>query len=154
MTNAFIHPQRASYAFQLSESQLKCFASLGSASDAPNPASAESVLPFAKEQEARTESIISKMGGPPALIYKNNYDKQPLTVVPPTQSCVVMKGDPRFASMENIMKVVVKNGWNQAPTNPQMAPGSGQSLQDASSPPEDAASSSKNDASRTNKKDK
>ena len=64
MTNAFLHPQRASSAFQLSETQLKRFANLGSAGDAPDPAGAEIVLPFAKEQDARTESIcISGTGG-------------------------------------------------------------------------------------------
>ena len=152
MTNAFLHPQRASYAFQLSEKQLKCFANLGSAGDAPKPASAETVLPFAEEQGARINSIISELGGPPVRIYKNHYDKQPVTVVR-KQSCVVKKGDPRFASMENAMKVVVANGWNRAPTNPQMASQSGQYLQNTSSSGDDAASSSKDDTPPANKKD-
>ena len=153
MTNAFLHPQRASSAFQLSENQLKCFANMGSAGDAPDPAGAETVLPFAKEQDARTESIISELGRPPVRIYKNDYDKQPVTVVPRTQSCVVKKGDPRFASMENIMNVVVENGWNRPPTNPQMVPRSRQSLQNTSSPADDAASSSKDDTPPAKKKD-
>ena len=153
MTNAFLHRQRRSSAFQLSENQLKSLANLGSAGGASTPASAETILPFAKEQDARTEFIISELGRPPVRIYKNDYDQQPATVLPPRQSCVVMKGDPRFASMENVMKVVKERGLNRAPTDPQIAPRSGQSLQNTSSPADDAASSSKDNKPTANKKD-
>ena len=153
MTNAFIHRQRASSAFQLSENQLKSFANLGSRGDAPNPTSAETILPFAKEQDARTESIISVLGRPPVRIYKNDYDKQPVTVAPRTQGCVIKRGDPRFPSMENMMKVVVENELNRAPTNPQTIARSEPSLQNTSSPADDAASSSKDDTPQVSKKD-
>ena len=53
--NAFLHPQKETYAFQLSEKRLYHFADLGIAGDAARSAGAETVLPFAEESDARTE---------------------------------------------------------------------------------------------------
>ena len=100
--NAFVHPQENSYAFQLSEKQLKRFASLGVAGNAATFAGAETVLPFAKESDARTELTFGKAGEAPLRIYKNEYDQPPVSYLPEGGSCVITQDD----RLEKAMKFV------------------------------------------------
>lgn len=93
--HAFLHPQKASHAFQLSEKQLKSFAD------------GDTVLPFAKEPDARTEPTYVRVGEAPLRFYKNEYDKQPVSYLPEVPSCVIMDDE----RMENAMKIVEENGW-------------------------------------------
>ena len=107
--NAFIHPQKTSQAFQLSEKQLNSFADLGAADDVANIPYADTVLPFATEPDARTELTFVKVGEAPLRIYKNEYDKQPVSWLPEYSSCVITEDE----RMEKAMKIVQENGWNK-----------------------------------------
>ena len=108
-TNAFLHPQTAAHAFQLSQKQLKCFADLGIAGDAAKIASAEAVLPFVKETDARIELTFARVGEAPLQIYKNEYDKPPLSYPPLNSDCVKLQ-DEKF---DEAMKIVKENGWDK-----------------------------------------
>ena len=115
--NAFLHPQRTSRAFQLSIGQLERFANLGRPGDAARSVDAETVLPFAEEANARTEFTFRSRGEPPLRIYKNEYDKPPFWGLPVRKSCVIRKGDPRFESWEETMKIVKEKGWVKEPSD-------------------------------------
>ena len=154
MLNAFVHPQRATHAFQLSEKQLSSFSDLGMTGGAARGIDPQSLLPFAKGHNARTEPTVIRNGEAPLRIYKNDYDKPPVAYITEQPRCVITEDDPRAASLENAMNIVEENGWNRAPTNPQMVPQYGQSLRDILCPGDDSASSSKDDAPPANKKDR
>lgn len=87
-TKAFLHPQMTNKAFQLSEKQLQGFADLSRPSDAAKNIRAETLLPFAKEPAARTESTIAHVEDPPLRIYKNKYDQRPVSHSP-RPNCVI-----------------------------------------------------------------
>lgn len=87
--NAFLHPQKASHAFQLSEKQLKCFADLGIAGGAAKIAGAGTVLPFAKDLGARMELTFEEAWEGPLRIYKNEYDIPPVSYCPQSTGCVI-----------------------------------------------------------------
>ena len=106
-----MHPQTEARAFQLSENQLKCFAKLGIADDAAKLANTETVLPFAKEIDARTELTFVREGEAPLRIYKNEYDRPPVSYAPSNQNCVITHDE----RLENAMKIVQEKGWNKQP---------------------------------------
>ncbi len=109
--NAFLHPQTDTDAFQLSETQLRSFASLGATDDAAKSTGVEAVLPFIEEPNARTEPTFVRTGDAPLRIYKNDYDKQPVSYVPKNRHCVIRQGDetdPRAAAWEETMKEAQK----------------------------------------------
>lgn len=110
IVNAFLHPQRSSRAFQLSVGQLESFANLGRPIDAARSADAETVLPFAKEANARTELTFGSEGEPPLRIYKNEYDTPPFSPLPVRSSCVIRTGDPRAPSWEETMNIMKEKG--------------------------------------------
>ena len=89
ITEAFLHPQKTSRAFQLSEKQLQCFADLRRPGDPAKNIGAETTLPpFVQEPAARTELIVVTAGEPPLRIYKNEYDQPPVTLYPKRRKCV------------------------------------------------------------------
>lgn len=108
--NAFLHPQRLSITFQLSEKQLGNFAGLKE-----KGATAEIVLPFAEEAGVRTESPVVRVGEGPLRIYKNEYDKPPVSHWPVRSSCVIKEGDPGFASFEKAIETIEEKGWDKGP---------------------------------------
>ena len=110
--NAFLHPQKTHDAFQLSEKQLKSFADLGIADGVANIPCVDTVLPFAKESDARTELTFGRVGEAPLRIYKNEYDKPPVSYLEEVPSCVIPADDIR---MEKVMKIVEENGWDKEP---------------------------------------
>ena len=148
-----MHPQRATHAFQLSEKQLASFSDLGITGGAARGIDPQSLLPFAKEDNARTEPTFVRSGEAPLRIYKNDYDMQPIAYITEEPPCVIREDDPRAAPLEKAMKFVEENGWKGAPTNPQMVPQNEQSLRTILGLADDAASSSKHDTTPANKKD-
>ncbi|KAF6227183.1 hypothetical protein HO133_008625 [Letharia lupina] len=147
--NAFLHPQTAARAYQLSEQQLKSFADLGIAGDAAKSAGAETVLPFAKEPDARTELTFAKVGKAPLRIYKNEYDQPPVSYLPEDPGCVKMGDGESGAKFDDLMKFVQEKGWDRAPTYP--APFESQpSLRDAYSARDGASFSSKDGSHSAN----
>ena len=78
-----------------------------------NPA--EIVLPFAKEADARTEKTVVRVAEAPLRIYKNEYDKPPVSHWPARSSCVIMEGDPGAASFDKAMETIKEKGWDKAP---------------------------------------
>lgn len=114
ITNAFIHPQRTSRAFQLSDHQLQDFANLSRASDSDRSIRADTLLPFAKEPNARVEPTFVRVGQAPLGIYKNEYDKQPLCYIPVLPSCVIMEDDPRAASMKECIRLIKENSPDES----------------------------------------
>lgn len=110
--NAFLHPQKTPDAFQLSEKQLKSFADLGITEGVANIPCADTVLPFAKETNARTELTFVRVGEAPLRIYKNEYDKQPISYLEEVPSCVIPADDER---MKMAWKIVEENGWDKEP---------------------------------------
>lgn len=146
--NAFLHPQATAHAFQLSEKQLKSFVNLGIAGDVAKIAGAETVLPFAKEPDARTELTFIRLGEAPLRIYKNEYDKPPVSHVPLCSGCV-RRPDERF---EKAMRIVEEKGWDRkARTYPALFQDR-PSLRDAYSAGDGAASSSNNESPVADKK--
>lgn len=95
--------------FQLSEDQIEHFAALKEVGG-----SAETVLPFAKESDSRTENNFVRVEEAPLRIYKNEYDKPPPSSWP-RYSCVIKQGDPGFASFEETMKAIEEIGLDQIP---------------------------------------
>lgn len=116
--NAFLHPQTAIHAFRLSQKQLKCFADLGIAGDAAKIAGTETVLPFVKEPDARIELTFVKVGEAPLFIYKNEYDKPPVSYLPEDPGCVKMGDEESDVKIDEAMKFVQENGWDQEPSDP------------------------------------
>lgn len=117
--NAFLHPQTADHAFQLSQKQLKCFADLGTAGDPVKLAGAETILPFVEEPDARTEPTFIMEGEAPLRIYKNEYDKPPVSYPLFDSNCVIRAGTERGKKIDEAMKIVKENGWDkQARTYP------------------------------------
>ena len=113
MINAFLQPQKWWRTFQLSENQIEHFAGLKELDG-----SAETVLPFAREADARTEKSFVRVGQT-LRIYKNEYDKPAPSDWPTRSSCVIKQGDPndpRAASLEEAMKFVKEQGWDKKPT--------------------------------------
>lgn len=149
--NAFLHPQTAVHAYQLSEQQLKSFADLGIAGDAAKSAGAETVLPYAKEPDARTELTFAKVGKAPLRIYKNEYDQPPVSYLPEDPGCVKMGDGESGAKFDALMKFVQEKGWDRAPSYP--APFESQpSLPDAYSARDGASFSSKDGSHSANNK--
>ena len=109
ITNAFLHPQKVCRAFQLSETQLRSFAALGRVGSTAKSVDAKTVLPFAKEVDARNEPTFVLWGEPPLRIYKNEYD-QPTVAFPNRPRCLIKKGEPGFASMDETMRIVKEKG--------------------------------------------
>ena len=99
--NAFLHPQNTFDAFQLSEKQIKSFVDVG----------VDTVLPFAKEPDARAERTFVREGEVPLRIYKNEYDKQPESFLPDFPSCVRTEDD----GLEKAMKIREGNGRDKEP---------------------------------------
>ena len=141
--NAFLHPQNTDQAFQLSQNQLKYFADLGTAGDPVELARAETILPFVKEPNARTEPTFTMEGEAPLRIYKNEYDKPLVSYPPMLSNCVIRKGTEEGMKMEKTMKFV----QDKYPALFQDRP----SPQDAKSA-RDGASSSKDVSPSANKK--
>lgn len=134
--NAFLHPQATSYAFQLSENQLKSFVDLGITGEAVKIPGAENVLPFAKDPDARTEPTYVTAGEAPLRIYKNEYDMPPIEYAPEESGCVVLE-DERY---ERAMRIVKEEGlWKHARRYPAIFQDQ-PSLRDAYSAPNDAYS--------------
>lgn len=146
ITNAFIHPQKKPEAFQLSQNQLTDFMNLGRAGDSVTKSNAETVIPFNKEPDARTEYTSTRVGEPPLRIYKNEYDKPPTSLWPKRPSCIIKRGDPRAAYIEETIKMVEEKGWDKHHPN-------GLSLRDAFSPANASFSSPKEDPPSVNEKD-
>ncbi|KAL9133230.1 MAG: hypothetical protein Q9175_005589, partial [Cornicularia normoerica] len=113
--NAFLHPQTAAYAFQLSINQLKYFADLGTAGDAAKIAGAETVLPLAKEPDARIGFTFVGAVETPLRIYKNEYDKPPLSYLQAHSSCMKRQDERLAVSFDEAMKIVKENGWDKEP---------------------------------------
>lgn len=101
--NAFLHTENKAYAFQLSEQQLKSFAGLGIAGNVDKPTDAETILPFVKRPDARTEPTFVRLGEDPLRIYKNDYDKQPTCPIPRNQSCIIKADSELGKKMERMM---------------------------------------------------
>lgn len=109
ITNAFLHTQNKAYAFQLSEQQLQSFAGLGIPGNVDKPANAETILPFVKRSDARTEPTFVRLGEEPLRIYKNDYDKPPISPIPRKPSCII-KADSEFGKkMERMMNSAHEN---------------------------------------------
>lgn len=104
-----MHPQTANHAFQLSENQLQGFANLGIADNAAGIAGAETLLPFAKNPDARTELTFARAGQAPLRIYKNEYDRPPFSYVPLQQNCVIRHDE----GLEEALRVIKENGWDK-----------------------------------------
>ena len=111
--NAFLHPQAEDLAFQLSEKQLKCIASLGNAGYAAKTAKAETIFPFSKEPSARTEPTFVYRGEPPLRIYKNVYDQQPVEIIPMNHNCVITQDSEEGKSFNETMNIIKGKGWNR-----------------------------------------
>lgn len=157
ITNAFIHPQRESSAFQLSERQLQDFADLSRASDVDGSVGADTLLPFSKELNARVEPTFVHVGEGPLRIYKNEYDKPPVMLTPKRPSCVITEDDPRGASMKEVMKFIKEIDRDKPTGTPSRPFQSQPSLWSAYPTPEEASSSSsssKDDPSPANKEHK
>lgn len=90
--------------YQLSETQIEHFAEKGN--------SAETVLPFAKEADARTELTVVRAGETPLRICKNEYDKPAVSYWPARSSYVVRQGDPGAASFDKAMETIKEKGWD------------------------------------------
>lgn len=101
--NAFLHTENKAYAFQLSEQQLKSFAGLGIAGNVDKSTDAETILPFVKRPDARTEPTFVRLGEEPLRIYKNDYDKQPTCPIPRNQSCIIKADSELGKKMERMM---------------------------------------------------
>ena len=158
--NALSHPQGTTSAFQLSDKQLKSFASLGTADKAARAPDAVTVIPFVKEKFTRTEHTYVTNQSTPLRIYKNEYDKPPVCPWLMSTKCVVRlgdKSDPRAAIMEKAMKEVprlMKEFEQDQERHKQAALSQSESsLEDTSSPADGPASSLKKDEPSTNKKD-
>ncbi|CAF9935560.1 MAG: hypothetical protein ALECFALPRED_006476 [Alectoria fallacina] len=150
--NAFLHPQTTADAFHLSENQLKCFANLGRAGDVAKIAGAETVLPFAKEPDARIEPTFVRAGEAPLRIYKNEYDKPPVSHLPAYEEKCVKTGDEGLGVLfDEAMRIVKEKGWDQySRTNPalfELQP----SVRDAYSARDEASSSKEGSPSATKK---
>lgn len=155
ITNAFLHPQRASCAFQLSEIQLQDFADLSRASDVDGSVGADTRLPFFKELNARIEPTFVRVGEAPLRIYKNEYDKYPVSFIPKRPSCVITEGDPRAASMKEAMRFIKEIDRDKPTGTPSRPFQSQPSLWSAYPTPEEASSSSsRDDPSPANKEHK
>ena len=117
ISNAFLHPQKSTQAFQLSDTQLEHFAQLRQAHDVAKGVSAETLLPFTKEPNARVEPTNVEMGQPPLRIFKNEYDK-PRPMLPlPKRKCVIRggdKNDPRAAKMEEVVAAIKRHDRGEA----------------------------------------
>ena len=148
ITNAFLHPQREGGAFQLSDRQLQDFADLSRVSDADGSIGAGTLLPFSKELNARIEPTFTRKGEAPLRIYKNEYDKYPVSLLPKRPNCVITEDDPRGASMKELMKTIKEKGWDTLYRPVQASPW------DPNLNPKEASSSSKDSPSRANKEDK
>ena len=105
-----MHPETTARAFELSDEQLKSFANLGAAGHGAQSVNAETVLPFAKNPDARTELTFGIIGEAPLRIYKNKYDAQP-DEAPDMPSCVVREGDELAERAEKAMKFAEESGW-------------------------------------------
>lgn len=146
--NAFLHPQTVAHAFQLSEKQLNCFADLGITGVAAKKTGAETVLPFAKEPDARIELTFVRVGEAPLRVYKNEYDKPPLWY-PPLHSGCVERQDEIF---DEAMKIVKEKGWDKEPrTHPALFQDR-PSLRDAYSASDGTSFSSKDGSDSANTK--
>lgn len=111
ITQAFLHPQKTSYAFQLSEKQLQCFADLSTPGDAVKTIEAETLLPFTQEPAARTELTFDHVEGPPLRIYKNKYDQPPVSHYPRRRKCVRTQDDGLAVSVDEALEIIKKSGW-------------------------------------------
>lgn len=116
-------------------------------------ASAETVLPFAKGADARTELTFGRVGEAPLRIYKNEYDKPPVSYWPAPSSCVIKEGDPGFASFEKAIETIKEKGWDKGPRTASGILQSQPSLGIAHPTAEDASSSSKDDPLLASKDD-
>lgn len=143
-----MHPQSTSRAFQLSENQVECFAALSEST-----ASVETILPFAKEADARTERTFVRAEEAPLRIYKTEYDKPDVFNWPTRSSCIVRAGDPGAASYDAMMKRIEEKGLDKTPTFSGDI-SSFSPLLNLSSTAEETSSSSKDDPLSGNKNDK
>ncbi|CAF9929375.1 MAG: hypothetical protein ALECFALPRED_004305 [Alectoria fallacina] len=105
--NAFLQAQNWWRTFQLSENQIEHFAALKGLDS-----SAETVLPFAREADARIEKSFVRVGQT-LRIYKNEYDKPAPSDWPTQSSCVIRQGDPRAASLEEAMRFIKEQGLDK-----------------------------------------
>ena len=111
ITNAFLHPQKTSEAFQLSEEQLQGFADLSRPDDdAAKTIGAETLLPFAQEPAARTELTFGHVEDPPLRIYKNEYDQPPVSYYPRRRRCV-RRQDELPVSVREALEIIKSKGW-------------------------------------------
>lgn len=104
---------------------------------------ADALLPFSKEPNTRIEPTFVRVGESPLRIYKNEYDKHPVSFLPKLPSCVIREDDP---SVKEILKFVKENcGDKPAGT---LSRSFQPSLWSAYSTPEEASSSSKDASSQ------
>ena len=66
---------------------------------------ARDVLPFAQEADTHFENTWVRAGEPPLRIYKNDYDKPPVSYVPDHPSCRI--------SFDETWKIIEEKGWNR-----------------------------------------
>lgn len=110
IAKAFLHPQKTSYAFQLSETQLQCFTDLSRPGDPAKNIGAETLLPFAQGPAARTELTFAHVEDPPLRIYKNEYDQPPVSHYPRRRRCVKSQ-DELPVSVCEALEIAKKRGW-------------------------------------------
>ena len=110
ITKAFLHPQKTSQAFQISEKQLQDFADLSRPGDAAKTIGAETLLPFAQEPAARTELTFGHVEDPPLRIYKNEYDQPPVSYYPRRRRCV-RRQDELPVSVREALEIIKSKGW-------------------------------------------
>ncbi len=116
ITNAFLHPQKTSQAFQLSEKQLQCFLNPSRPGNAAKSNGAETLLTlllFAQEPTAHTELTFIHVANPPLRIYKNEYDQPPVSHYPRHRNCVRTRsqdGGTRISTRE-ALEIAKRKGW-------------------------------------------
>ncbi|CAD6575620.1 MAG: hypothetical protein ASARMPREDX12_007395 [Alectoria sarmentosa] len=108
INNAFVHPQRVSYAYQITSQQMANFLNLSRLKDAASLPSEETLIPFAQEPEAHTVNTWVRAGEAPLRIYKNGYDKPPPSYVPAYDNCVQS-----HESFDEVVRIMKENGWDK-----------------------------------------
>lgn len=111
INNAFVHPQRVSYAYQLSSQQIACFSRLSKPEHTAQLPKAEPLLPFAQEPYTQIKNTWVRAGESPLRIYKNEYDKPPPSYIPARPSCVQSQDEGKLVSFDEAVKIVKENGW-------------------------------------------
>ena len=112
INEAFLHPQRVSYAYQISSRQIACFSDLGKSENARQLLSAESPFLLPQEPNARIEKTWVRAGEAPLRVYKNHYDKPPPSYASAAPSCVQRHDEGIPVSFDEAMMIVKEEGWD------------------------------------------